>query len=622
MQNDMKNPRVRFRLFFVIFSAISLFVLGGCDPFTNDGITDPANVTAKGYFYVTESESNLLLMLNYDGAELKRWSLDKLASDKSVQGVTFDGKYLWLSFSGNEDNIVKVNAESDTLVALKSIDAPPTKWGTIRGIAHDGTYMWALNSGSSLDTHPFAPTLYKLDATSGAIIQTITLSTPEPRGLCYANPSLDVYGRGPKKGIYYTDVTKDKVYCYNLEKFVIDTVFSTPVPPRGADYNYATGLSYDGGYFYEINSSNSADHLYKLDYKGEVSSKYDLPYTHPQSVVWANYDVRGGGPPEVSLIAPAKGVVGTGMAVEITGSGFKSGFTADFGANITIDTSILVSPNQIHLYLRIDASATLGLRDVTVKNANGLSGVLTDGFKILAVAEEDYIYMGESVLSRIYQIRLSDSTIVKYWSIKSVASVSSLQGVSYDGTNIWLSNSGTDRHIYKLNLPTGTDTVATIETGTTPIPVTTTGTLRSAAFANGYLWQVISETSPTLGKIIRIDVSTGTTLDTIICPGSNPRGITWLNGVLYVDDTDLDKIYQYSLTSKTWTEIGATPSAGGSKFATGLTNDGTNFWIANSSGTDDHLFKVNTTGQVLYVLNLPGLLSYDLGITGIAFVTK
>ena len=618
----MKNPRVRFRLFFVIFAVISSFVISGCDPFTNDGITNTAEVASKGYFYVTESESNLLLMLNYNGAELRRWSLDSIASDKSVQGVTFDGQYLWLSFSGNEDKIVRVNAESDTLSVLRTVDAPPTKWGTIRGIAHDGTYLWALNSGSSLDTHPFSPTLYKLDATTGAILQTITLSTPEPRGLCYVNPSLDVYGRGPKKGIYYTDVTKDKVYCYGLDKFVIDTVFSTPVPPRGTDYNYATGLTYDGGYFYEINSSNSADHLYKIDYKGEENFRYDLPYGHPQSVVWANYDVRGGGPPEISLLTPAKGVIGTSMAVDITGLGFKSGFTIDFGANITVDTSICVNPNLIHLYITIDSAAVLGYRDITIKNANGLSGTLASAFKILAKQEDDYIFMGESVLSRIYQIKLSDSSVVKYWSTKSIASVSSLQGVSYDGTDIWLSNSGTDRHIYKLSLPTGTDTVATIASGTTPIPVTTSGTLRSAAFANGYLWQVISETSPTLGKIIRIDVSTNATLDTIVCPGSNPRGITWLNGTLYVDDTDLDKIYSYNMTSKTWTEVAATPSAGGSKFGTGLTNDGTNFWIANSSGTDDHLFKVNSTGTVLYVMNAQTLTTYDPGITGIAFVTK
>jgi DNA-binding beta-propeller fold protein YncE len=142
MQNDMKNPRVRFRLFFVIFAAISSFVISGCDPFANDGITNSAEVASKGYFYVTESESNLLLMLNYNNAELKRWSLNSLASDKSVQGVTFDGQYLWLSFSGNEDKIVRVNAESDTLVALKSIDAPSAKKGTIRGIAYDGTFLW------------------------------------------------------------------------------------------------------------------------------------------------------------------------------------------------------------------------------------------------------------------------------------------------------------------------------------------------------------------------------------------------------------------------------------------------------------------------------------------------
>ncbi len=589
----------------------------------NDGITNPANVTAKGYFYVTESESNLLLMLNYDGAELKRWSLDSLASDKSVQGVTFDGKYLWLAFSGDEDMIVKVIADSDTLVVLKKIDAPPTKWGTIRGIAHDGSSIWALNSGSTLEPHPFGPALYKLDGTIGAILQTITLTTPEPRGLCYVNSPLDVYGRGPKKGIYFTDVTKDKVYCYSLEKFVIDTVFSTPVPPRGADYNYATGLSYDGGYFYEINSSNTADHLYKLDYKGEVSSRYDLPYSHPQSIVWANYDLRGGGPPEITTINPAKGAIGVSMAVDILGSNFKSGLTVDFGANITVDTTIYLNPNQVHVYIHIDSAAALGSRNVTIKNLNGLSGTATQGFKVLATPQDDYIFMGEYTTSRIYQIRLKDSTIVKYWSMKSIASSSSLQGLSYDGTNIWLTNSGTDKHIYKLNLPGGTDTVATIEAGTTPIPVTTSGTLRSATFANGFMWQAISESGTTLGKIIRIDITTNTILDTIICPGSNPRGITWLNGDLYLTESTLKNVYKYNISSKTWSIIAAAPMVGTVSLPIGMTNDGTNLWIANSGTSSDHLYKMNLSGQVSYVMEIASKIGVaDPQITGIVFVTK
>jgi hypothetical protein len=172
--------------------------------------------------------------------------------------------------------------------------------------------------------------------------------------------------------------------------------------------------------------------------------------------------------------------------------------------------------------------------------------------------------------------------------------------------------------------------------GTTPIPVTTSGTLRGATFANGYLWQVISETSA-LGKIIRIDTTTNTTLDTILAPGNNPRSITWLNNILYCNDTDSDKVFQYNITTKKWTGIFTTPyvttvtSAGtSSKFATGFSNDGVDFWIANSSISDDRLFKVNTSGQVLYVMNLLPLVINTLsatttdmgGITGIAFVTK
>ena len=627
----MKNPNVQTRLFVLFFTVIIMLALNGCDPFVHDGITNSAEVAQHGYFYLTEQSTNSLIMLDYNKREIKRWSLNNIDNTGSLQGITFDGQYLWFAFSGNTKKIMKVNAEADTLAIMQSIAAPSKSGqgsGTIRGIAYGGGYLWSVNSGGT--TTPALPYIFQIDVATGKMRDSIPLyNTAEPRGLCYSDAKNDAYNLTVlAAGLYFTEKDQNKLYyCNPAKRGVVDTVCTLPVSPRGIAYTSPYGIAKDASFFYSINNSVTAPHMFQLDLAGNLLSRYDFTNMHPTYVVWSSYDVRGGGPPAIGNISPAKGVIGTGLAVDISGAGFKSGLTVDFGSNITIDTLQLVNSNQLHLYIRIDTNAVLGLRTVSMQNPNGLTASLTNGFKVLAAPEVDYIYVAESVLSRIYKIRLSDSTLVQYWSTSSINAVKSLQGLSFDGTDFWMSNSGTDKHVYKLVLPDA-DTTATATQES--FAVSTSGTLRSSTFANGFMWQVISETTPTLGKIVRIDPATGTVLDTIITPGSNPRGATWLNGVLYVDDTDLDKVYQYNLTAKTWTEIWSTPVTTGSKFATGLTNDGSNFWIANSSTTDDHLFKVTPTGSIVYVLNvLPVVISKltptttDMGgITGIVFVTK
>ena len=386
---------------------------------------------------------------------------------------------------------------------------------------------------------------------------------------------------------------------------------------------YPTGITSDGKNFYLVNSSDGADHLYTLDYAGKEVSRYDFPYQYPQSIVWTTYDIRDGGPPVIANITPSKGVKGTSLEVDISGSGFKSGLSAGFGDSVSVDTVIYINPNQLHLYITIAATAVPGLRSVTITNKNGTTTTAPNGFEITATQVDDYIYMGESNYSRIYKIRIKDSTVTAFWSTKSISSASSVQGLGFDGTDFWLSLSGTDRSLYKLILPES-DTNATASQA---FPIAYTGgTLRGITFYSGFLWQCISETVPTLGKIIRIDPATGTNLDTIITPGSNPRGITWVNGKVYCNDTDKDLVYEYNISTKAWISVCSTPTAvTTANFATGLTSDGTNFWIANSSGLNDHLFKISISGQILNMLNTRNVvpsITYDLAITGILFIAK
>ena len=100
-------------------------------------------------------------------------------------------------------------------------------------------------------------------------------------------------------------------------------------------------------------------------------------------------------------------------------------------------------------------------------------------------------------------------------------------------------------------------------------------------------------------------------LDSIPTPGVEPRGIAFVNGQLYCNDTSLDTVYVYSTLNQRWTGAFATPTPPGgttsNRFATGMTWDGTNFWIANSTNNFDHVFRMSPTGTVLQYFAAPSI---------------
>ena len=114
-------------------------------------------------------------MLDYEFRELKRWNLLEYRNDSSLQGITFDGTYLWISSAGSTDKIFQIDASADSLVVLNSFDAPPSGQGTIRDLTWTGGSLWAINSRSS--TYSTQARLYKINPSNGAIQTTIDIPT-------------------------------------------------------------------------------------------------------------------------------------------------------------------------------------------------------------------------------------------------------------------------------------------------------------------------------------------------------------------------------------------------------------------------------------------------------------
>lgn len=591
------------RLALLCLALLAPVWLSSCDSLFMDDGSDSQGITSLGgYYYFIDNEINELRMLDRNLRVTRSWPLKTLLADTRFQGITFDGKYLWLSVAGSGDLIYQVDASGDSLVVLRSFDAPPAGRGTIRDIAWDGAFLWAVNSGS--ETYEFPATLYKLDPADGAVLDSVQLPGPEPRAMVAVGANGDAYDRGAVPGLYIADVDLDSIYVFRTDKMTFGGAFKSPQPPRGESYIFPVGLAFDGVDFWLVNSSSAGDHLYQLDYKGLEQNRIELPYVTPGPLVWTTGDVRKAGPPTVAGVSPNTGTRGTLLVVAVTGSDFRpgAGLTVSFGDGIAITDVTFVSGNRLEVEINIAVDAEFGTRDVTVTNPDGQFDVGEGMFTIPDIDPvAGYIWLADPAVDSLYKIRILDSTIVQVWSTLGVAPGGSVQGLTFDGTHIWMCAGGTDDRIIKLN----TSGAALSQISSIIAPPDGAGIARETAFDGQYLWTANSETD----FIYQQDTTTGAILDSIATPGGEVRGVVFANDQLYCCDRTIDSVYVWNDGSSTWTGLFGTPVPPGgdesNRYATGMCWDGVNFWIVNSTYEFDYLFQVSTEGTVLRTYEVP-----------------
>jgi len=86
----------------------------------------------------------------------------------------------------------------------------------------------------------------------------------------------------------------------------------------------------------------------------------------------------------VDTVTPNCANPGQTLTVVVTGIGFQTGTTFNFGAGITVNSTTINSPTQATLSISIASGATLGFQNVVgTQNASGLTeGGLTNGFQV------------------------------------------------------------------------------------------------------------------------------------------------------------------------------------------------------------------------------------------------
>lgn len=605
--------------------ALVLAVTAGCRGlFFLDGNTRVGVSPKGGYFYLVDAGASCIRMLDPNFKVVHSWSTAEISRYDEVRGIAFDGASFWISVATDQDSIYKVAVLNDALVVLAAFEAPPGGKGVVRDLAWDGSYLWAMNSGSETDSIPAR--LYKMDPASFQVLGEYDLPSAEPRALVFVGSNENVYGYGPARGFYYTDTGTDWVYYYDPVKRVGSQYLAAPAPPQGTSYISPEGLAWDGQEFWLVNTSSLLDHLFRVDYLGNIKASVELPFRSPGPIAWSRSDPRIL-TPVVRTVSPNVGALGDTLAVTISGAFFLpgSGLRVGFGPGITVvaESTAYLSDTRIRTVIAIDAGAALGARDVAVTNPTGTTGVGRGAFTVAEYDPNDgFVWMGDQNNGIISKIRVSDGAVAQQWNVDSFTGSNSVQGLAYDGTHIWISMAGDEDQIFELN--TDGATLSILSAIPAP-PGSPDGVVRDIAFDDqGALWAVNSDATDGIHNLYKLDKTNGAILQTIPLPGTGTRGVTFAQGRLYVGDYSLDNIYVYDFGSGTWGvafEMPVPPGGGTSnRYATGMAWDGFNLWVANSTYEYDYLMQMTLTGLVLKSIPSPNI--GDAQVTGLTFTAR
>ena len=110
----------------------------------------------------------------------------------------------------------------------------------------------------------------------------------------------------------------------------------------------------------------------------------------------------------------------------------------------------------------------------------------------------------------------------------------------------------------------------------------------------------------------KIDASTYTVVDTYTnLTGINGRGVVVVNGIMYYTNPSSGSVNSYN--TATHTDNGVLFSIAGTSSLSAIAYDGTNFWVADYSGTNQ-AYQYTTTGTLLQTIHLANAVSQMDGL--------
>lgn len=240
------------------------------------------------------------------------------------------------------------------------------------------------------------------------------------------------------------------------------------------------------------------------------------------------------------------------------------------------------------------------------------SGIIT--------TNEGFFYMMDRNNSNLYQLngRMEQLNV---WNVAEITDDSFIQGITFDGTNVWIAASSPATSIFKLDL-SGDEPVVILSF---PAPPNGSGTVRDITFDGTHLWaansgSVALNTPPALYKL---NPQTGEIIDSYDMPSTEIRGISHIppNGDqygrgaqpgIYLGDREANKFWNFRFDRPVFTEAfdaPVPPTGEFSIFPSGITyeilpNGSIHFWTVNSSVSTNYLFRLDRTGSVEQMFEL------------------
>ena len=195
------------------------------------------------------------------------------------------------------------------------------------------------------------------------------------------------------------------------------------------------------------------------------------------------------------------------------------------------------------------------------------------------------------------------------WPFSDFTTETYVQGMTFDGTSLWVSISGGDDGLFELDLAAGEniEVVRSIEA-----PPSQQGAVRDIAWDGETFW-ALNSGSLTYGsppELFQLDPVDGSVLASYTLPSNEPRGLCFvgptsdvygsemISGCYYTDKDD-DSIHIFETGRRVFHDgflapVG--PRGVNYVYPLGIFFDGSDFWTTNSSGPADYLFRLDTKG--------------------------
>jgi YVTN family beta-propeller protein len=287
--------------------------------------------------------------------------------------------------------------------------------------------------------------------------------------------------------------------------------------------------------------------------------------------------ITSGGTPFDSVINPLGGNVGVGITepagkLDVGGEIYLESsvyldydsvnYELDISTDVNINGKLILEDTDVLEYdasnYQIDVSTYLNIEGTKIKYVNGLLSNRIAGVPLLTTS---------------FNIPYSDT---KNYIESSVTVGGGPEGIAFDGTYMWVTNSSDD-NVSKIDV-TNDVVISSVTVGNDP---------EELAFDGTYMW-VVNRLDDNVSKI---DVTNDVVISSVTV-GNSPIGIAFDGTYMWVANRLDDNVSKIDVTNDvviSSVTVGNEPA--------GIAFDGTYMWVTNSS--DNNVSKIDVTNDVV-----------------------